>query len=313
MEERLQLFRFSTIFYFVDNISRAEGSTDAVRREIRDLLEKKAGLRTLLERINQMSSTERLDAVSQLIKLLRIFATATRKITNQEWVTKIDKVFLNKDHNESAAVPSANASYDIITIPVFGGGPLDFLGIVIHGCNLVNMDGLFALGGVGDTFAAEIRKKAIESGRFWLVKCPTRGVELFLDCHEAAGYCRPHCLSPKGQEIIRWLDQAPLRPSPDPGHRHRFRMLEAVDSRKYVVTFLGLVPSAGFLVLLRASDGHVHVASFMKAFFGLPVTELELWDDHCLPLSDLVVGPVNMCLDNGQIGLLTIPTPTPIK
>ena len=315
--ERILLFRFSTILYFVEKISRAEGSTDAVRREIWTMLEGTPGTRPLVEQIAKMHSLERLHVLSHLINLLKTFAAGTRNITNQQWVTRIDRVFKDEDDDDDdsdgvADKDSTNSIYQILAVKIPGGGELDFLGTVIEGCNLVSLDGLFLLAGIPETFSAQIKRRTIATGNFWRVKCPFRGVELFLDCREASRYCTPYCLSPKGQKIIQWLNQQPFSPPNDPAYRQRFRMLEAVDSTVYVVTFLGVAPSAGHLVLIRASDGHVHVASFLKACVGLPVTELEVWDDRCERLQDLMKGPVKLRLDQAQIDLFTIPIPPPV-
>ena len=313
--ERLKLFRFSTFLYFVEKISRAEGSTDAIRREIWDMLERTAGTGPLVERIIGMDSVERLQALSHLINLLKTFATGSRKITNQQWVTRVDRVFDDDDDDGSNAVAdedSANSIYDLLVVKLPGGGDFDFLGTVLKGCNLISLDGLCLLTEIPEIFSAQIKKRTIETGNFWRVKCPLGGVELFIDCHEAARYCTAYCLSPKGQRTMHWLNHQPFNPPKDPAYRQRYRMLEAVDSTEYVVTFLGKAPSAGHLVLIRASDGYVHVASFMKACVGLPVTETEVWDDECARLRDLLNGPVNLRLDDAQIELLTIPIPPPI-
>ena len=280
------------------------------------MLEATPGTRPLVEQIARMDSLERLQALSHLINLLKAFAAGTRNITNQQWVSRIDRVFQDDDVDDDdsdsdADDESANSIYELLAVKLPGGGEFDFLGTVLQGCNLISLDGLCLLTGIPETFSAQIKRRTVETGNFWRVKCPSRGIELFLDCHEAARYCRPYCLSPKGQFIMHWLDQQPLNPPNDPDYIQRFRMLEAVDSTEYVVTFLGAAPSAGHLVLIRASDGHVHVASFMKACVGLPVTETELWDDHCVRLRDLLNGPVNLRLNQAQVELLTIPIPLP--
>ena len=311
--ERTLLFRFTTVLYFVDKIARAEGSSESVREGIWAMLERTEGTTPLVIRIAEMDSMERLQALSHLIDLLKIFAAGTRTLTNQQWVDRVERCFDEDDDDDSAVddADSANSIYELLAVKLPGGGELDFLGTVLKGCNLISLDGLCLLAGIPETFSSQIRKRTIKTGHFWRVKCPYRGVELFLECREAARYCRTYCLSPKGQKIIHWLDQQSVNPPKDPAYRHRFRMLEAVDSTQYVITFLGKAPSAGNLVLIRASDGHVHVASFMKACVGLPMTEMEVWNDECARLTDLVTGPVTLGLDEAQIELLTIPLPPP--
>ena len=313
--ELLHLFRFSTFVYLVEKISKEEGCTDAVRRDIWTMLDRTPGTLRVIERIVEMDSMERLQALSHLINYLKTFAAGnTRVITNQQWVARIDRVFKDAEDDDDDDSPVtredvANSTYGLLAVNVPGGGEFDFLGNIIIGCNLVSLDSLFFLTGIPQPFSTQIRTRVIATGNFWRVKCPLRGIELFLDCHEAATYCRGYCLSPKAQQIIRWLDGQPHSPPDDTPFRRRFHILEAVDSTEYVITFLGAAPSTGHLVLLRASDGHVHVASFMKACIGLPVTELEVWDDHCEPLSELLKGPVTMRLATGQIDALTIPIP----
>ena len=312
--ERLYLFRFSTFLYFVEKISRVEGSTDDVRRGIWTMLERSSATLRLVERIAEMDRMERLQAVNHLINLVITFAAGTRTITNQQWVARVERVFKNADDDDDSSVAAkdaANSIYELLAVNVPGGGELDFLGNIIVGCNLVSLDSLCLLTGIPEPFSSQVKQRTIETGNFWRVKCPFRGVELFLDCHEAAMYCRTYCLSPKGQQIIHWLDEQPFNPPDKTPYRQRFRLLEAVDSTEYVITFLGVAPSTGHLVLIRASDGHVHVASFMKACVGLPVTETEVLDDHCERLSELLNGPVNMRLGQAQIDLLTVPIPRP--
>ena len=314
--ERTLLFRFTTVLYFVDKIARAEGSSESVREDIWAMLERTEGTTHLVIRIAEMDSMERLQALSHLIDLLKIFAAGSRILTNQQWVDRVERCFLDgddDDDDDSAFddADPANSIYELLAVKLPGGGELDFIGTVLKGCNLISLDGLCLLAGIPETFSSQIKKRTIGTGHFWRIKCPYRGVELFLDCREAARYCRSYCLSPKAQRIIHWLDQQSVNPPKDPAYRHRFRMLEAVDSTQYVITFLGKGPGAGRLVLIRASDGHVHVASFMKACVGLPVTEMEVWDDECALLRDLLRGPGNMRLDQGQIEVLTIPIPPP--
>ena len=317
--EQLKLFRLSTFLYFVEKISRAEGSTELVRRQIWDKLEGLPPTRPLVERIAKMDSMERLQALSHFINLLKTFAIGTRKISNRQWISRVDRVFENDDDEDPdddvsavTADDSANSIYEVIAVKIPNGGKLDFLGTVIKGCNLVSLDGLCLITGIPETFTGQIKRRTVETGNFWRVKCPYRGVELFLDCREAARYCRPYCRSPQGQWIMQWLEQQPTNPPNDPLYRRRFRMLEAVDSTEYIVTFLGKAPCAGHLVLIRASDGHVHVASFMKACVGLPLTEMEVWDDQCVPLTRLLNGPVALRLDPQRIDLLTIAPRVPV-
>ena len=318
--EREKLFRLSTFLYFIDKISTAEGSTDAVRREIWTMLEKLPATTPLVARIVEMDTKERLQALSHLINLLKTFAAGVRTITNKQWVARIDRIFMNDDDDDDdddnggdvAVGDAANSIYELLAVKVPGGGELDFLGTVIIGCNLVSLDGLCLLTGIPEPFASQIKQRIIGTGNFWRVKCPFRGIELFVNCNEAAMYCRTYCLSPKGQAAMHWLDTQELNPPSNPAYRQRFRLLEAVDSTKYVITFLSRVPSAGHMVLIRALDGHVHVASFMKACVGLPLTEMDVWDDQCASLTELLNGPVNLRLAEGQIQSLTIPIPPPV-
>ena len=311
-----RLFRLSSILYFFEEISKAEGSTDKTRRGIWDTMNKASKTGPLIKRIAGMDTRERLQALSQIVNLLKTYAAGTRNITNQGWLTRIERCFSDDDDDDGPAVSMddpTNSTYGLLAVKNPFGGEFDFLGTVIVGCNLVSLDGLCLLAQMPETFADQIKRRVLDGGDYWRVKCPSRGVELFIECLAAARYCRSFCHSPKSQQIIQWLDRQPANPPEDPVDGRRFRMLEAVDSTQYVITFLGAVPSAGHLVLIRASDGLVHVASFMKACVGLPVTQLDVWDDHCARLSNLMSGPVKFRLDPAQIDLLTIPiTPTPL-
>ena len=320
--ERQKLFRFSTFLYFVGKICWAEGSTDPVRKEIWNMLEKKPAIRPLVERMVEMNTMKRLQALSHLINLLKTFTAGARTINNQLWVARIDRILKNDDDDddsggEVAVGATANGIYELQAVKTPGGGELDFLGTIIVGCNLISLDGFCLLTGIAEPFASQIKQRTIETGNFWRVKCPFRGVELFLECREAAIYCRTYCLSPKGQAAIHWLDTQSFNPPNHPANRRRYRIFEAVDSTKYVITFLGAAEGAtamcaGHIVLIRASDGHVHVASFMKACVGLPLTEMDVWDDQCARLSELLKGPVSLRLTEGQINSLRIPVPPPV-
>ena len=314
--ENLSLFRLSTFVYFFEKISKAEGTTDETRKRIRDTLEGKPGTQRVVERIAAMATIERLTALSQFINILKTYAAGTRNITNQGWLTRIDRCFSDNDDDDGPAISNkdpTNSTYEVLAVKRPGGSEFDFLGTVIVGCNLVSLDGFCLLAQMPKVSADKVKRQVLDDGNYWRVKCPFRGVELFIECHEAVDYCNEHCHSLKGQQIIQWLKRQPANPPNDPTYRRRFRMLEAVDSSRYVITFLGEVPGAGHLVLIRASDGLVHTASFLKACVGLPVTQLDVWDDHCARLSNLMSGPVKFRLDPAQIDLLTIPVPpTPV-
>ena len=313
--EREKLFRLATFIYFVEKILRAEGLTDPVRREIWTMFEATPAMKTLVKRIVEMNTKERLQALNHLGTLLKTFAAGTRTITKQQWVARVNRILKNDDDDSGEEVTvgdTANCIYEVLAVKTPGAGEVDFLGTTIVGCNLVSLDGLCLLTELAEPFASQIKQRTIESGNFWRVKCPFRGVELFLECREAAMYCRSYCLSPKGQAVIHWLDAHSVNPPIHPANRQRFRMLEAVDSTKYVITFFGAAPGGGHMVLLRASDGHVHVASFMKACVGLPLTEMDVWDDQCARLSELMKGPVSLRLAEWQINMLTIPVPKPV-
>ena len=257
-----------------------------------------------------MNSMERLRVLSHLIILLKTFAAGTRTINNQQWVEKVDRVFEDDDSDGASAVAdeaSPPGIYELLAVKPPAGAALAFLGTVLSGCNLISLDGVCLLAEIPEASSDHVVRRSLDSGNFWRIKCPYRGVELFLDCHDAAAYCRPYCHSPTAQRIIRWLDQQPPHPPDDRAGRHRLRILDAVDSSQYIVTLLGAHSSAGHVVLIRASDGHVHVASFLKACVGLPVSEMELWDDRCVPLEDLRSGPVGLRLDEAQMDLLCIP------
>lgn len=107
--------------------------------------------------------------------------------------------------------------------------------------------------------------------------------------------------------IIHWLQQQASKIQDDPADLQRLRLLEAVDSTQYILTLLGRTPETGQLVLLRASDGHVHAASFMRACVGLPLREQDVRDDDtCGRLVDLLDGPITLHLDDAQMGALTL-------
>ena len=299
--DRLKLFRLTTFLYFVEQFAVAEGSTEAVRREIWSILEKSPGTKVLAERFVQMDSMQRLISIANFLNLLKTFDSGNRKIDQQDWVARVNRIF---EHSEGPA----SSVYELLAVKRPGGGELDYLSTVLKGCSLVSLDELFISAGIQILYQEQIKNDAVKSGKFWRVKCPYRGIELFVSYQAAAKICRTYGQSPALQGIVEWLEKEPPGPSNDAADRQRGRILEAVDSTKYIITLLGIYPGRGYLVLIDASNAELHTASFMKACVGLPLHEFDVWDDQCGRLTDLLEGPVHLNLDDSQMGELTILT-----
>ncbi len=79
--------------------------------------------------------------------------------------------------------------------------------------------------------------------------------------------------------MFEWFENPASGVLDDLAGHMRLRLLKAVDTDKYNITFLEWNPGKGNSVLLRASDTQLHVAPFTRSCFGLPVCKQEIRDD----------------------------------
>lgn len=313
--DRLKIFRFTAFQYFVNHLILAEGSTEAIQREIWPSFQNSTGMGDAVRRILQMNTRERLRAMSRFIDLLMTFDTTTRTISQPDWVAKVDKIFEHNNNESSNTVGNGDPAagvYELLPVKVPGGGGFDYLSTSLKGCSVVSLDELFISAGIQNHYRDQLRSDSLQAGNSWRIKRPYRDVELFVKCQDAAELCMVYGQSSTAPVIIHWLQQQVSETQADPAGLQRLSLLEAVDSIKYIITLLGTTPEKGQLVLLRASDGHVHAASFVRACVGLPLREQDVRDDHtCGPLADLLDGPITFRLDDAQRGALTLAAPRP--
>ena len=313
--DRLKLFRLTTFQYFVAQISLAEGSTVEVRKHIWPKLDNSSEIRIVIDRIAQMNTMERLTAMSSFIDLLKNYNSPTRNISQAEWVTRVNGLFGHGGGGSSDAVDNGDPDasvFEFASIKIPGGGDLEHLSTVREGCSLVSLDKLFFVADIPKPRRGQIKREAVKVGNFWRIKRPYRAVDLYINFHDAADICKTHGRSLGTPRLIEWLEKEAPGPPNDPVDRQRLRLLEAVDSTKYIVSFLGMTPGKGHLVLLRASDAHVHVTSFTRSCAGLPLRQRDVRDDdECARLVDLLDGPVNVELDDAQMNALTVPPDPP--
>lgn len=313
--DRLKIFRFTAFQFFVNQLTLAEGSTEAIQREIWPSFQNSTGLGHVVRRMFQMNTVERLKAMSSFIDLLMTFDTTNRTISQPDWVAKVDRIFEHNDSECSNSVGNADPAtgvYELLPVKVPGLMALKWLSTILKGCSVVSLDELFSSAGIGNCYREQLKEDALRAGSSWRIKCPYRNVSLFVRYQEAAELCMIYGESTSAPVIIQWLQQQASRTHANPADQQRLRLLEAVDSTKYIITLLGTTPDTGQLVLLRASDGHVHAASFMRACVGLPLREQDVRDDHtCSRLADLMDGPVKIELDEAQIVALTLAASRP--
>ena len=313
--DRLKLFRLTTFQYFVAQISLAEGSTDEVRKHIWPKLDNSSEIRIIIHRIGQMNTMERLTAMGSFIDLLKNYNSPTQNISQAEWVTRVNSLFGHGGGGSSDAVDNGDPAasvFEFATIKIPGGGDLEHLSTAMKGCSLVSLGKLFHVADIRKPHREHIKREVLKAGKFWRIKCPYRAVDLYIDNQDAANICKAHGRSQGAPGLIKWLEKQAPDPPNDPVDRQRLRLLEAVDSTRYIVSFLSMAPRKGRLVLLRASDAHVHVTSFTRSCAGLPLRQRDLRDDdECARLVDLLDGPVNVDLDEAQMNALTVPPPTP--
>lgn len=311
--DRLKIFRFTAFQYFVNQLILAEGSTEAIQREIWPSFQNSTGMGDNVRRILQMNTRERLRAMISFIDLLMAFNTTTRTISQPDWVVKVNKIFEHNDNESSNTVGNADPAagvYELLPVKVPGGGGFDYLSTLLKGCAVVSLDELFISAGIQKSYRDQLRQDSLQAGNSWRIKCPYGDVELFVKFQDAAELCMVYGQSTTAPVIIHWLQQQASKKQDNPADLQRLRLLEAVDSTKYIITLLGTTPETGQLVLLRASDGHVHAASFMRACVGLPLREQDVRDDHtCGSLGDLLDGPITLHLDDAQMVALTLAAP----
>ena len=308
--DRLKIFRLTTLQYFVAQFALAEGSTEAIRKEIWPTLVNSPGMRELVGRLSQMNTRQRCTSIGSLINLLKIFDTTTRTISQPDWVNKVNKIFEHggsESSNNAGDWDRATGVYEVLHLQVSSGGASEHLSNVLKGCSLVSLDQLFISADIQNSFRKHIWRDALEGGNSWRIKSAYRDVEMFVRYLDAANVCRMFGNCQKAQAMIRWLEEQAHGPPDDLTDPQKLRLLEAIDGTKYIIALLGTTPGTGNLVLLRASDGHVHATSFMRACVGMPLLEQDVLDDDaCARLTDLLDGPVNLVLDDAQMDALTL-------
>ncbi|KAF6228234.1 hypothetical protein HO133_007964 [Letharia lupina] len=177
-----------------------------------------------------------------------------QNFTQPEWVKTVNNIYNLEDSDSSDNVDNGDPAasvYEFSPVKLSGGNDFESLATVLQGCSLVSLDELFASAVIRYLDHEKINEHALEELKFWPVK------SIF------------DCLEQKAPVLL--VNQA---------DRHRLRLLEAVDSTKYIIICRGEIPEKGRLVLLRVSDGHVHVASFMRSSVGLPLRQQDVRDDH---------------------------------
>lgn len=306
-----QDFRFIMFQYMVEKLSLAEGLTDAILRdENRPLLDDNAQIKILLKRLVQMNTRERFRAMSSLLDLLEPLDNASQILSVPEWVTAVNKAFAHEGNDSSEDVANgdpANSVYEFSHVKLPGLSERESLGMVLKGCSLVSLDRLFTSTEISHSYRDKIKEEALKGGNSWRVKRAYGGVHLYIKYQHAAEICKVHSHGSAALIIVDWLEKQVKNPQDNQAVRRRLRLLEAVDTTKYVISFLGKTPVIGRLVLLRASDGHVHVASFMKSYVGLPLRIRDVREEHdCVPLEDLLHGQVTLDPHDLQRNALTI-------
>ena len=302
----LKVFRATAFHYFVAQFARAEGSTDEVRNRVLNALEGSSGTKILVEQMIQMNSKERLTAISGLLDQFIDSDNGTRETDQAEWIAKASQLCELEDGDSSDTVvirDPANSVYELSAFQIPHKGKSKHISTILKGCSLVSLHEILVPLEPQGPYHDAIKTYKFTARNIWYIKRPYRDADVFVTYQDALKVCRAYSHPPIAQTIIKWLEN---QLSDDPADRQRLRILEAVDSTKYAVTFLGATAGRGHLVLLRASDGHVHVASFMKACLGLPLHERDIWDNKCARLTDLLDGPVNFTLNVAQTDALTL-------
>ena len=287
-----------------------EGSTDQHRRSIWPSLEGSTEIQNLLDRVIRMNSKERLTALSKFIDLLIAYETTARSIDQAHWVTKIDTFFgLEKDDSDG---DPATGVFELVLVKLPGRRGFEIP--VLKGCSIVSLDELLVYAGIPKPSHDRIKQDAWERHTCWRLKCPNSHLHLFVRYQDAAEICKANRQSQGMRAIVEWLEIQASSPSDDPADQRRLNLLEAVDTTTYVITFFGPVAGKGHLVLLRASDGHIHVASFTRSCFGFPLRERDVRDEEdCSPLDELLHGQVRIDLDDVQMDALTMPMGTGVE
>ena len=303
--ERLSLFRVTTFQYFVAQISMMEGSTDENRRSIWATLQGSTQIQKLLDRMIRMNTRERLTALSKFIDLLIAYETTARTIEQADWVTKINK-FFGLEPDDSDEDP-ADGVFELIRDKLTGTRAYHEISVV-EGCSIISLDDLLVYTGIPKPSHDRIKQESWEHLTCWRLRIPNSHAHLFIKYQDAAEICKAHRRYQGVRGVLEWLEEQAASPADDPAGRKRLSLLEAVDRTKYFVTFFGPVAGRGGLVLLRDSDGYIHVASFARSLLGFPLRERDIRDeDDCAPLVELLNGQVRIQLDKVQTDALIIP------
>ena len=301
--DRLSLFRLTTFQYFVAQISMMEGSNDQDRRSIWATLQGSKEIQKLLDRMIQMNTRERMTALSKFIDLLIAYETTARSIDQADWVTKVN-TFFDLEPDDSDEDP-ADGVFKLVRDKLTDRRPFEIS--VVEGCSLISLDDLLVYTGIPRPSHDRIKEKAWEDHTCWRIKLPNSHSHLFIKYEDAADICKANRQYQGVRGMIEWLEIEASSPADDPADRKRLSLLEAVDTTRYFVTFLGPVAGKGGLVLLRASDSYIHIASFMRSFFGFPLRERDVRDEHdCAPWVELLNGQVRIDLDEVQMDALII-------
>ena len=150
---------------------------------------------------------------------------------------------------------------------------------LISGCYLVSLDQILRSLKSNDVDFDAIKLIAFNQFQAWRIKSLSRGIELFINVEDAASLIKE--FGPLATEVIQLLRRMADITSRDENDQ-RVRLLNAVNTGKYIVVFL-----FQRMVLVRASDGHIHVPSFLKACCNGPLVSSEVEEDDCAPLSNL--------------------------
>ena len=334
--DHLKLFRISTLSYFVNRFVLAERTSDRLRNQIWATLENNTAIQTINERVGLMSTRERLRAIGRFVDFMKTFDPATKRISQTDWMIKVDKCFedtFGSDFLEYEETEYPALVFDLVPIKLSNGDGQTYYVTALKGCSLISLDQVCVCARIlTDTDKhKEMKREAYRKYRVWQIYYPGRGITLFLHHQHAAELCRVHVPDSAALAIVEHLqheqsdildggngdDNNDLSIHQERQRQLKLHLLDAVDTSTYIITFFGsaiATPSGtGHLVLLRDLDAYVHVASFMRSCFGLPLrANRDLGGDGaCVHLTNLTLGPGKLQLTQGQINALTLPAARP--
>ena len=255
-------------------------------------------MQVYVDQMRQMNTRQRIRKISFFLHLLTTSGAASKVLTQPDFEPKDNySDMVDQDDSSDLKAYFDLGVYEFVPVLIFNEHGAEFVVHVLSGCSLVSLSDILASAGMEEVDYNDFESEPLKKFKVWRLKHTIRTVQLYVKYHDAVAILEAHGDPQAASTMITWLMASISDPPPNssPDNPQKVELLEAINREEYVITLFPKAPEMekGNLVLLRASNGEVHLTSFTRACFGLPLRKRDVRDDHeCLEPEYLKHGPM---------------------